>query len=702
MSSVAEHSLTQLKGVGARTVERLNKLGIHNATELLFHLPLRYEDRTCIRPIGQLQSGDRVLIEGVIQDNEVVSHRRRSLICHLADSSGQISLRFFHFSASQINGLEPGRLLRCFGEVRSGFNQLEMVHPDYQRISEADSGVVDGSLTPVYPTTEGLHQKTLRSLIAQVMQLSEQPAMSSALDEWIPKAILDRLHYPALRDAVQLLHAPSAGEGSDLAQIHQAIIEHTHPAQKRLAFEELLAHHLSMTQMRRISRDRQAPPFQLRHQGHDTFLSQLPFSLTAAQLRVIDEIQADLANDSPMMRLVQGDVGSGKTVVAAYCALSALASGYQVALMAPTELLAEQHYRNFTRWFEPLGVDLRWLTGKQKGKVRATTLSAINEGRAGIVIGTHALFQQAVQFHRLGFVIIDEQHRFGVDQRLALRDKGVTDGLSPHQLVMTATPIPRTLAMLNFSELGVSVIDELPPGRTPVKTSVMPGERREAVIERIDRWVSNRRQVYWVCTLIDESEVLQCEAAEETMKLLAEQLPNVRVALLHGRMKATDKETIMSAFKQHEVDLLVATTVVEVGVDVPNANLMIIENSERLGLSQLHQLRGRVGRGTDQSFCLLLYQTPLSATARERLSIIRNSSDGFEIAEKDLALRGPGEMMGTRQTGQALFRIADLTRDQALLPTVLHAAQYIEQHAPEAIEPLIQRWLGDSAHYAEV
>lgn len=694
--ALADRPVVALKGVGPKTARYLGKLGVRTVEDLLYHLPLRYEDRTRIHPLGALHPGRRVLVEGRIEAAEIIARRRPELVCRIGDGSGHLLVRFFYFTARQRTELDRGTMLRCFGEVRSGYSGYEMIHPEYRCISEAQAGIVDGCLTPVYPLTEGLNQTMLRRLIAQALELLEGSRLNEALPDWIPPPILSSNHYPPLHEAIGLLHAPSAD--TEL----EAITRWNHPAQQRLAFEELLAHHLSLTRRLVKMRSRRAPVCQPNHTAERDFLSALRFSLTPAQQRVIAEIQSDLSSGSPMMRLVQGDVGSGKTVVAACCALSALASGYQVALMAPTELLAEQHYRNFTAWLAPLGVQVLCLTGKHKGKRRTQAVQTIRQGDAGVVIGTHALFQETVHFSRLGFVIIDEQHRFGVHQRSALRAKGLHEGFHPHQLIMTATPIPRTLAMLSFTDTAISVIDELPPGRIPVRTSVIPASRRDEVIQRIGQWAQEGRQAYWVCTLIEESETLQCKAAEETMSRLVAALPDIRIGLLHGRMKPAEKESTMRAFAQHEVAVLVATTVIEVGVDVPNAGLMIIENPERLGLSQLHQLRGRVGRGTEQSFCILMYQPPVSDIARQRLSVIRRSNNGFAIAEEDLKLRGPGEVMGTRQTGRIEFRIADLARDKALLPDVLEAAERIHQTHPEYIEPIIRRWLGGSTRYADI
>jgi len=689
-------SVGKLSGIGAQTLNRLEKLGIRVIQDLIFHLPLRYEDRTRIYPIGSLIAGMTVLVCGRVEFIDVLPRGRKSLICRISDDTGFISLKFFHFSANQHNTLKPGTLISCFAEVRHGFAGLEMVHPDYQVISNADTPVTETRLTPVYPLTEGLSQTTLRKAVKQALNhCASEPLL---LVDWIPEAILKKYHYPSLAEAIQTLHAP------DESVTIEALQNGSVPALKRLAFEELLAHHLSLKTSRNKTKAWQAPVFEGSSAKTITeqFLKSLPFTLTGAQQRVIAEIEADCRLQHPMMRLVQGDVGSGKTIVSAYAALLALTAGYQVAVMAPTELLAEQHNRNFSAWFEGFQTNVVFLTGQIKGNARKALLQGIVEGSAGIIIGTHALFQESVNFHRLGLVIIDEQHRFGVHQRMALREKGQQGNTRPHQLVMTATPIPRTLAMLQYSDLDISIIDELPPGRKPILTRVIPAERRAEVIDRINSWVDKKRQVYWVCTLIEESEVLQCEAAEKTADYLKQVLPNVRVALIHGRMKSTDKDVVMQAFKNHQIDLLVATTVIEVGVDVPNAGLMIIENPERLGLSQLHQLRGRVGRGKDDSYCLLMYQSPLSDTARQRLGILRDSNDGFVIAEKDLELRGPGEVMGTRQTGAINFKIADLARDAGLLESIQQTGEQIFTQAPQAIQPLCDRWLGTSTDYAEV
>lgn len=686
--------VSELKGVGEALALKLVRLGIASVSDLLFHLPLRYQDRTRITPIATLRSGDEAVVEGEIAAADVVQGRRRSLLLRLRDAGGILSLRFFYFSPAQQQQFQPGTRVRVFGEARAGATGLEIYHPEYRLISTGAPPVED-HLTPIYPSTDGLHQSRLRALIDQAIGwLNANP---EALPEWLSAPLRQRFDLPELHHCLNVLHHPTP----DIDPEHLASGQH--PATRRLALEELLAHQLSLREVRlRIQRDG-APQLPDGGNLQARFLTQLPFSLTGAQRRVLDEIRLDLATSCPMLRLVQGDVGSGKTVVAAMAALSAIAGDYQAAIMAPTEILAEQHYRSFRHWFEPLGIDVAWLSGKLKGKQRLDTKAAILDGRARMVVGTHALFQTDVHFQRLGLAIIDEQHRFGVHQRLALREKGEAGGLTPHQLVMTATPIPRTLAMSAYADLDVSVIDELPPGRTPVKTVAMPDERRPEVVERIRSACADGRQAYWVCTLIEESEVLQCQAAEAARDALVDTLPELNLGLVHGRMKAAEKAEVMSAFKEGDLDLLVATTVIEVGVDVPNASLMIIENPERLGLSQLHQLRGRVGRGAIASFCVLLYHPPLSQHSKRRLSVMRDTNDGFRIAEEDLAIRGPGEVLGTRQTGLAQMKIADLERDADLLKRIAPLADALLAQHPEASQPLIRRWLGDEAsRYGQV
>ncbi len=674
---------------------RLERLGIRTVQDVLFHLPLRYEDRTRIVPMGSVRAGQQVVVQGEIELAEVKFGRRRSLLVRISDGTGALTLRFFHFNAQQQAGLQRGRGIRCFGEVRNGVVTLELVHPEYQLVDVQAPLPPDAHLTPVYPATEGVHQLTLRAISEQALHFLDRPGGQGLVD-WLPASLVSSFHMTSLPAALRYVHRPPPDAALDLLAAGR------HPAQQRLAYEELLAHHLSLCRIRERAAHTTAPPLADGRRLAQRLLDTLPFSLTAAQQRVIGEIRSDLARAHPMARLVQGDVGSGKTVVAACAALAAVESGYQVALMAPTELLAEQHFRSFSDWLAPLGIHVAWHTGRLKGAARAATLQAVATGEAAIAIGTHALFQAEVEFARLGLVIIDEQHRFGVHQRLALRDKGRAGAQRPHQLVMTATPIPRTLAMTVYADLDNSVIDELPPGRQPVKTVAISQERREEVMASVRKACAAGQQAYWVCTLIEESEVLQCQAAEKTAALLAETLPGLRVALVHGRLRPAEKETVMQAFKRAEVDLLVATTVIEVGVDVPNASLMVIENPERLGLAQLHQLRGRVGRGNRQSSCVLLYQPPLSEAARERLAVLRETNDGFEIARRDMELRGPGEVLGTRQTGEMQFHIADLLRDEELLEAVEAGAARLSAECPAHVTPLIRRWLGEAARLGEV
>jgi ATP-dependent DNA helicase RecG len=686
--------VTSLKRVGPKVAEKLARLRIETLQDLLFHLHLRYQDRTRVQPIGAVRHGDQVVIEGEVGLAEVKFGRRRSLLVQLSDGTGALILRFFYFSNAQKNALTRGTRLRCFGEVRNGPNSLEMVHPEYQRVEPDAMLEVAEHLTPIYPTTEGVHQLTLRGLAEQALDLLD--ADPAGLTEWLPATLLGRFRLPDLAAAIRYLHRPPP----DAPQAQ--LLAGTHPAQQRLTFEELLAHQISLRELRQRHRRTTAPA--LRGQGglRRRLLKGLPFALTGAQQRVVKEIEDDLSQPIPMQRLVQGDVGSGKTIVGALAALQAVESGQQVALMAPTELLAEQHLRNFSAWLQPLDVEMAWLTGRLKGRSREAVLQTVVEGSAQVVVGTHALFQDDVIFNSLGLVIIDEQHRFGVHQRLALREKGSSNGHIPHQLIMTATPIPRTLAMTAYADLDLSVIDELPPGRKPVTTVAIPDNRRDEVVERVRAACAEGRQAYWVCTLIEESEALQCQAAEDTAQLLTEALPELRVGLVHGRVKQDGKERTMADFKAGELDLLVATTVIEVGVDVPRASLMVVENPERLGLAQLHQLRGRVGRGSAESHCVLMYHAPLSANARQRLAILRETNDGFLIAKKDLEMRGPGEVLGTRQTGDMQLRIADLVRDQALLDDVRQAADLLLRDYPQNARALVRRWLGQRMDYGKV
>lgn len=688
--SLSQINVTALKGVGKQLAEKLAKINIHTLQDLLFHLPLRYMDRTRITPIAAVQPNHDVVIEGEVRGCDVVFGRRRSLMCRVQDQTGLITLRFFHFSGAQKQRLQPGVRLRCFGEVRRGASGLELYHPEYEYLDDAAAQTLEQNLTPVYPATEGLTQQRLRGLAQQTLALLHGKTMEDLLPaDWALPG-----QNTSLEDIMRFLHNPPAG--APLEQLSEGI----HPFQQRLAQEELLAHHLSMLRLRQKLQAEAAPVLACPETLIQKFRQQLPFNLTRAQDRVVSEIATDLMKPYPMLRLVQGDVGSGKTVVAALAALQAVGNGRQVAVMAPTEILAEQHRVNFSSWLEPLGIQVGWLSGKQKVAQRREQLAAVASGEAQVVVGTHALFQEEVIFADLGLAIIDEQHRFGVHQRLALRKKAGKE--HAHQLIMTATPIPRTLAMSAYADLDCSVIDELPPGRTPVTTVAISQSRRDQIVERVRLACLEGRQTYWVCTLIEDSEALQAAAAEDMAKALQESLPELSVGLVHGRLKPTEKETVMQAFKAGELNLLVATTVIEVGVDVPNASLMIIENPERLGLAQLHQLRGRVGRGSQESHCVLLYGEQLSQHSRERLKAMRETNDGFAIAEIDLQLRGPGEMLGTRQTGDMRFRMADLQRDKGLLDSVHPLADRLLHQYPERAELLIQRWLGQAENYANV
>lgn len=690
LSSVA---VTKLKGVGPKLADKLKRLKITSLQDVLFHLPLRYQDRTRIVGIGDLVPGLEVMTTGVIVSSEVLFRRRRSLLCVIADREGhQLSLRFFHFNQQQQQRLRVGSRVRCFGEVRRGPQQLEMVHPEFQTVSSASdsSEVPENALTPVYPVTEGLHQLSMRKITAAALEHLKSFDVEELLPESVNKGI-------SLKQALMTVHRPGSDVDID------ALLQGNHAAVQRLVLEELVAHRLSVQQIRNAIKQQRAPLINIEGDLCQQLISALPFKLTNAQQRVIEELKSDLEGGMPMLRLVQGDVGSGKTLVAAAAAAMVVDAGYQVAVMAPTEILAEQHLFSFSGWFEPLGLKIGWLKGKLGARQKRDALEAIALGQTKIAVGTHALFQQDVSFKKLGLTIVDEQHRFGVHQRLSLREKGVERDVVPHQLTMTATPIPRTLAMTSYADLDYSVIDELPPGRQAITTVAIPNTRRVEVIERVAEAIKEGKQVYWVCTLIEESEALQANAAEDTLIELQESLPDARVSLVHGRMHATEKERAMMQFKNHESDLLVATTVIEVGVDVPNASLIIIENAERLGLSQLHQLRGRVGRGSVQSSCVLLFEQGLSQRARDRISTLRETNDGFLIAERDLELRGAGEVLGTRQTGSAQFRIADLMRDKKLLPAVKAITDDITANHPDRVMPLIMRWLGEeSPEYGNV
>jgi ATP-dependent DNA helicase RecG len=690
-ASAEQRPITAMRGVGSMLAERLQRLGVTQVQDLLFVLPLRYEDRTQIVPIGALLPGMRCAVEGEVQLTEVVFRRRRQMLCRISDGSGFLTLRFFYFSAAQQNGLARGTRIRCFGEIRRGPLGLEIVHPEYRRQHDV-AAALEETLTPIYPGTEGVAQGRMRALVNEALRELE----NAAVRDWIPPQVLEPLGLPALKDALDYVHNPP--REAQLAEMAAG----RHPAQRRLAFEELLAHHLSLRLLKRAARTDPAWPLEDPENLEKRFVESLPFALTGAQSRVLGEVNADLRGGQPTVRLLQGDVGCGKTVVAAAAAARAAGTGLQAVLMAPTELLAEQHWRNFCQWFHPMHLPVALVSGSQTARVRRSALEAIASGEVRIVVGTHALFQEGIDFAKLALIIVDEQHRFGVQQRLRLQEKGRKHGRFPHQLIMTATPIPRTLAMTAYADLDISIIDELPPGRTPVKTVVVPEQRRDEVVARIVDACREGRQVYWVCPLIEESDEMRSQAAEETAAALAEALPEVRVGIVHGRMPPAKKDQAMLAFKAGKIQLLVATTVIEVGVDVPNATLMVIENAERMGLAQLHQLRGRVGRGAEASTCVLLYRSPLSELARERLKVIRETNDGFEIARRDLELRGPGELLGTRQTGLAQLRVADLMRDADLLPRVQQAAELMLSTYADNIAPLAARWIGSGERYGRV
>jgi ATP-dependent DNA helicase RecG len=692
MTSTLASPLTDLNGVGPALAEKLERLDLFRIEDLLFLLPLRYEDRTQLVKLGALQIGQRCLVTGEVELAETVYRGRRNMLVRISDGTGQATLRFFHYSRQQQAQFKQGTNVTCFGEVRKGPVGFEMVHPEYRILRENQDAAINDSLTAIYPATEGVQQGRMRSLTDQALRIMG----ASAPAELLPAEVTADLDLPELAAAIRYLHRPPPD--ADV----EKILEGKHPCQIRLAFEELLAHFMSLRSLRALAKNEAAIALAKGDEEIADFLEILPFQLTAAQQRVVAEIVDDMAQPHPMMRLIQGDVGSGKTVVAAIACLKAIGSGVQAAIMAPTELLAEQHWRSFSDWLHPLGIEPAWLSGSQRVAARRASLAAIADGSASLAIGTHALFQEGVEFKNLALVVIDEQHRFGVHQRVALREKGVSEHGYPHQLVMTATPIPRTLAMAAYADLDTSIIDELPPGRQPVQTVALPETRREEVIERVRSACQEGQQAYWVCPLIEESELLDYEAAQVSYEMLSKALPDIRVGLVHGRMRSTEKEKGMQAFKEGTIQLLVATTVIEVGVDVPNASLMIIENAERMGLSQLHQLRGRVGRGDVQSHCVLLYKPPLGQTARSRLAVLRDSNDGFLVAQRDLELRGPGELLGTRQTGLPDYRIANLIRDADLMPQVQKAAEAIRVAAPEVGQAIVRRWLGDAGRYGKV
>lgn len=679
-------SVQQLQGVGAAAAALLEKLHIFSTDDLLFHLPRDYEDRSTIIPMNQLVVGRSYLLEGEVRSVDFPPGKKKSLAALLQDDFGKVTLRFYHIYKGLTDRIKIGQRLRIFGEVRVGARGLELYHPEIQVIQQ-HTALPKTQLTAIYPSTEGLTQPKLREYVRQALQHH-----SDDLPELLPSKYSNGYE---LKEALHYIHEPPTD--ANMLQLNQG----SHPAQQRLIFEELVAHQVSLLTRRAYIRQIAAPRFNSSKVLAKHLLDGLPFQMTNAQKRVSKEILHDLKQDQPMLRLVQGDVGAGKTLVAAVAACHALEADWQVALMAPTEILAEQHYLNFKRLFEPLGIEVAWLSGKQKGKARAQAEQQIKQGHAQLIVGTHALFQNNVEFSKLGLVIIDEQHRFGVDQRLALRNKG-TDQFTPHQLVMTATPIPRTLAMSAYGDLDTSIIDELPPGRTPIQTVTIPLDRREQVLQRIASNCREGKQAYWVCTLVEQSETLDAQAAEATYQEIKERFSDINIGLVHGKMKADEKQSVMQAFKDNQLQLLIATTVIEVGVDVPNASIMVIENAERLGLSQLHQLRGRVGRGATASFCALLYKTPLSQNGQERLSILRESNDGFVIAEKDLEIRGPGELLGTKQTGDMGFRVARLERDDHLLSQAHYVAAQILKDYPQHADGLLKRWLPQAPRYAYV
>jgi ATP-dependent DNA helicase RecG len=661
---------------------RLVKLGIATRCELVLHLPLRYDDETHLYPINDAPQGHSVLVEGVVVECDVKYRPRRQLVCRIEDGSGVLTLRFLNFYTSQLKQLSAGARVRAFGEIRQGFLGNEMVHPKYRMVG-ADEPVAR-ALTPVYPTTAGLGQETLRRLIARALADCD-------LSDTLPEAVLKTHRLPLYRESVLFLHNPPP------AVAQAEIQERRHPAWRRIKFDELLAQQLSMRLHYRRRRAAGASVLRPRNELTHALQEKLPFKLTSAQNKALAQIRHDLVQPFPMQRLLQGDVGSGKTIVAALAALQCVENGYQVAIMAPTEILAEQHYRKFSAWLEGLGVSVAWLSGSLRRKEKREALERVASGEAMVAIGTHALFQEEVEFHNLALAVIDEQHRFGVHQRLALRMKGSrpNKGAQPHQLMMSATPIPRTLAMSYYADLDVSVIDELPPGRTPVATRLVAESRRPEVIQRVRDACMAGSQAYWVCPLIEESETLQLQTALETHATLLQTFPELKVGLVHGRLKGEEKTAAMQAFQRGEIQLLVATTVIEVGVDVPNASLMVIEHAERMGLSQMHQLRGRIGRGAEKSTCILLYQNPLTETARERLKIIYENTDGFEVARHDLRLRGPGELLGARQSGVPLLRFADLAVDTDLLEAARDAAPALLHDHPEAARAHLARWLGE-------
>jgi len=690
MSDSIEDSIliTQLKGVGNSLAKKLANLNIESVHDLIFHLPLKYQDRTRITPLGALVPGADALINGEIEAASVVYGRRRSLVAKISDGTGRLTLRWFYFNRAQQQQIKRGVWISGFGNIRFGSKSLEMIHPEYRITSEQPENITSDNLTPIYPLTEGISQLRMRNLVKQSL------AHISSLEDYL-EIEQSSSNLTGLHESLHTVHFPTKNTDT------KALVEGSHPAQKRLALEELTAHHISLKQFKLKRQRKQSPSLIQGKKLAQEFLAKLAFKLTDAQLRVIEETRSDIDKQVTMQRLMQGDVGSGKTVVAAAAICQCIGSGYQAVLMAPTELLAEQHLATFKDWFDPLDIKIEWLSGRLSAAQRKSALENLLDGDAQLIVGTHALFQETVKFKKLGLVVVDEQHRFGVNQRLALIDKAV-EGVIPHQLAMTATPIPRTLAMIFYADMDVSSIDELPAGRKPVETILVSDNRRPEVVERIFDACKSGRQAYWVCPLIDESDVIQAQAATKRYESLVNALPELSIALIHGRMNSDEKNTVMRAFRDRSVDVLVATTVIEVGVDVPNASLMIIENSERLGLAQLHQLRGRIGRGEIQSCCVLMYHSPLGETAQKRLSVMRDSSDGFKIAKYDLQLRGPGELLGTRQTGLQQLRVADLVRDRDLLEQVENLGRLLIKKYPDRANGLVNRWVKQAQRYADV
>jgi ATP-dependent DNA helicase RecG len=687
-------SLVKLAGVGPSLERKFFSLGIKSVQDLLLHFPLRYEDRTTSSAIGDVSIGETTTIQGRIIKSEIAFTKRKMLLCYIQDDSGIAILRFINFNMGMKAAMVPGRWMTAYGEIKKGGNYPEIIHPQFkiqssqeEYASFSDSYSKEGCFTPVYPSTYGLTQNVIRKAIQLALILLKR----NPPDEILPDSMSTR--YLSVIESLDIIHNPPLTTDVD------QLIAGEHLAIKRFVLEELLAYHLSMLMIKIDNQKQRSLPMHVNQRYTQPFLASLPFCPTNAQKRVVQDIYQDMAKSTPMMRLVQGDVGSGKTLVAALAALSAIENNQQVVLMAPTEILAEQHFHNFKQWFEPLGITVELLTGRLTAKNKQQRYEAIESGKISMLIGTHAVFVDKVKFSHLGLVVIDEQHRFGVNQRLSLWEKGIKDKFHPHQLIMTATPIPRTLAMTVYADLDVSVIDELPPGRTPVTTIVIPNSRRDEIIEKVNNACLNNRQAYWVCTLVEESETLDAQAAEILVDELRQLLPHLKIALIHGKMKSDEKQSVMEDFKLGKTQLLVATTVIEVGVDVPNASLMIIENAERLGLSQLHQLRGRVGRGSAVSYCVLMCQTPLSKIAQQRMKVMRDSNDGFVIAQKDLEIRGSGEILGTRQMGVANFKVANLVRDQHVINDVQQASYFIQQNAPENVRQFIDCWLTDRQKY---